>query len=372
MIIRSPSKNQVSFYGKHSPRWDSKAMTHGGWRGRTPARSCQGPSPSRGRLRRARRWGQGGPWCPVPAARRSGKLRGQRGWQRRGRGPRSPREGEPRTAPPAAGSRGGRGGGGGHKVSASAAAPCSAERAPLRPAGPPPNPPGPGPTPLATRGHPTRRYGGLRRPPGSPRARRFSGEGRAALESARRPRAPLCPAAPGLHARPSPPSRALGSRLLPRAPRSSRRRPPRGRRCPRASRALSAWPGARRPRSPQVPPPPPPQTVMEMSRCVWRGARETRQSCLPFPRGFPSLALLDAPGARGNLTSALPASLRSASSQGAAPPPALPPPPLRLRPRGRAGCSRQQPGPHARSPPGAGAAVREAFTATCPDVLSIF
>lgn len=146
MIIRSPSKNQVSFYGKHSPRWDSKAMTHGGWRGRTPARSCQGPSPSRGRLRRARRWGQGGPWCPVPAARRSGKLRGQGGWQRRGRGPRSPREGEPRTAPPAAGSRGGRGGGGGHKVSASAAAPCSAERAPLRPAGPPSLPSGPGPT----------------------------------------------------------------------------------------------------------------------------------------------------------------------------------------------------------------------------------
>lgn len=162
----------------------------------------------------------------------------------------------------------------------------------------------------------------------------------------------------------------ISNSLRSRALRSSRRRPPRGRRCPRASRALSAWPGARRPRSPQVPPPP--QTVMEMSRCVWRGARETRQSCLPFPRGFPSLALLDAPGARGNLTSALPASLRSARSRGAAPPPALPPPPLRLRPRGRAGRSRPQPGPHARSPPVAGAATHEAFTATCPDALSIF
>lgn len=106
----------------------------------------------------------------------------------------------------------------------------------------------------------------------------------------------------------------ISNSLRSRAPRSSRRRPPRGRRCPRASRAQSAWPGTRRPRSPQVPPPPP-QTVMEMSRCVWRGARETRQSCLPFPRGFPSLALLDAPGARGNLTSALPASLRSARSR---------------------------------------------------------
>lgn len=256
-------------------------------------------------------------------------------------------------------------------MSAPAAAPCSEERASLRPAGPPPYPFGPRPTFPCYPGTPDSPPRGLRPPPGSPRARRGSREGRAAPESARRPRAPLCPAAPQPHARPSPPPRALGSRLLPRAPRSSRRRPPRGRRCPRASQAQSAWPGARRPRSPQVPPPPP-QTVMEMSRCVWRGARETRQSCLPFPRGFPSPALLDAPGARGNLTSALPASLRSARSRGAAPPPALPPPPLRLRPRGRAGLSRPQPGPHARSPPEAGAATHEAFTATCPDVVSIF
>lgn len=90
--------------------------------------------------------GPGWTLAPRSCGRAHGKVAGREGWQRRGRGPRSPREGEPRTAPPAAGSRGGRGGGGGHKVSASAAAPCSAERAPLRPAGPPPYPPGPGPT----------------------------------------------------------------------------------------------------------------------------------------------------------------------------------------------------------------------------------
>lgn len=90
--------------------------------------------------------GPGWTLAPRSCGRAHGKVAGREGWQRRGRGPRSPREGEPRTAPPAAGSRGGRGGGGGHKVSASAAAPCSAERAPLRPAGPPSYPPGPKPT----------------------------------------------------------------------------------------------------------------------------------------------------------------------------------------------------------------------------------
>ncbi|XP_043778872.1 basic proline-rich protein-like [Cervus elaphus] len=174
-------------------------------------------------------------------------------------------------------------------------------------------------------------------------SRRLAGLWRGWPRPALQPAADACPALPSLAGQTRPEPRGCGSALRLRGARAARSRPaPPARPAPPSARAAASPP-------PSTRPPPPlrsrPGTLRKVARAAeaggeegrreaeaWtrraatgpareRGACETRQSCLPFPRGFPRRGSARCPqGERGNMTSAparLPPSLL----------PSLPPPP---------------------------------------------
>ncbi|XP_043341766.1 basic proline-rich protein-like [Cervus canadensis] len=169
------------------------------------------------------------------------------------------------------------------------------------------------------------------------------------------PAADACPALPSLAGQTRPEPRGCGSALRLRGARAARSRPaPPARPAPPSARAAASPP-------PSTRPPPPlrsrPGTLRKVARAAeaggeegrreaeaWtrraatgpareRGACETRQSCLPFPRGFPRRGSARCPqGERGNMTSA-PARLPPSLLPSLPPPP--PPPPLLRQHTGR-------------------------------------